>query len=58
MLFHDKKNNDHNRGCILPMIVVDITICYIDIRFAQNTTQTLIGGELKATQGFINVSAS
>ena len=51
------KNNDHNFGCVLPTNVVDITRCYIDIRFAQNTTQTLIGGELKATPAFINVSA-
>ena len=41
------KINDHNCGCILPTNVVDITMCYIDIRFAQNTTQTLIGGDLK-----------
>ena len=27
------------------------------IRFAQNTTQTLIGGQLKITPAFINVSA-
>ena len=27
------------------------------IRFAQNTTQTLIGGQLKTTPVFINVSA-
>ena len=27
------------------------------IRFAQNTTQTLIGGQLKITPAFINISA-
>ena len=32
-------------------------MCYVDIRFAQNTTQTLIGGELETTPAFINVSA-
>ena len=31
---------------------------YINIRFAQSTTQTLIEGELKTTLAFINVSAS
>ena len=51
------KNNDHNCGCILPTDVVLIAICHIDIRFAQNTTQTLIGGELKTTPVFINISA-
>ena len=39
------KNNDHSCGCILPTNVVDIAICYIDIRFALNSTQTLIGGD-------------
>ena len=50
------KNNDHC-GCILPNNVVDIAMCYINIRFAQSTTQTLIGGELKPTLAFIDVSA-
>ena len=50
------KNNDHYCDCILPTNVV-ITICYINIRFAQNTTQTLIGGELKTTPAFVRVSA-
>ena len=40
------KNKYHTWGCILPMAVVDVTICYIDTRFAQNTPQTVIGGEL------------
>ena len=40
------KNNDHC-GCILPTNVVEIAICYIKIRFAQSTAQTLIGGEPK-----------
>ena len=35
--------------CILPTNIVDIAICYTNIRFAQSTTQTLIGGELKTT---------
>ena len=35
----------------------DIIMCYVDIRFAQNTAQTLIGGELETTPAFINVSA-
>ena len=37
------KNNDHSCGCTrkLTRNVVDITMCYNDIRFAQNTTQTL-----------------
>ena len=48
-------NNGHDCGCILPTNVVDITMCYIDIRFTQNTTQTLIGGELKPAPAFINV---
>ena len=51
------KNNNHNCGCILPTKVVDITMCYIDIRFAQNTTQTLIGGALETTPASINFSA-
>ena len=51
------KNKYHNCGCILPMAVVDVTICYIDTRFSQNTPQTVIGGELKLTPAFINVSA-
>ena len=38
---------------ILPTTVVGITI---EIRFAQNTTQTLIGGELETTPAFINAS--
>ena len=42
---------------IMIIIVVDITTCYIDIRFAQNTTQTVIGGELKTAPAFINVLA-
>ena len=46
-----QKNNDHTCGCMLPTTVVDI-------RFAQNATQTLIGGELTTTPGFINVSTS
>ena len=51
------KNNDYNCGCILPTNVVDVIMFYIDIRFAQNTTQTLIGGKLKTTPAFDNVSA-
>ena len=51
------KNNDHG-GCILPTNVVDIAMCYINIGFTHGTTQTLIGGELKTTLAFINVSAS
>ena len=52
------KNNDHNCGCILPTNVVVITIWYNNMSwFAQNTTQTLIGGETKTTPAFINVSA-
>ena len=43
-------------GCILPTNVVDIAIRCINIRSAQNTTQTLIGGELKTTPAFINIS--
>ena len=38
--------------------VVDIAMCYINIRFAQSTMHTLIGGELKTTLAFINVSAT
>ena len=57
MLFMTK-NNDHNYGYILPTNVVDIAMCYNDIRFAQNATKILIGGELKTTPDFINVSAS
>ena len=42
------KNNDHNCGFILPKnVIVRITKCSIDIRFAQHATQTLIGGEMK-----------
>ena len=33
-------------------------MCQIGIRLAQNTTQTLIGGELKTMPVFINVLAS
>ena len=44
------KINDHNYGCILPTNVVDIIICYISIRLAQNATQTLIGKDLKQRQ--------
>ena len=40
---------------LLPTNVVDITVCYIEIRFAQNTTQTLIGCELETTPASINV---
>ena len=40
------------------MNVAHIAICYIIIRFAQSTAQTLIGGELKTTLAFFNVSAS
>ena len=42
---------------LLPTTVVDITMCSIEIRFAQNTTQNLIGGELETMPVFINVSA-
>ena len=49
------KNKDYICGCILPTNVVDITMCYVDIRFVQNTTQTLIGDELKTTLASINV---
>ena len=51
------KKYDHCGG-ILPTNVVDIAICYINIRFAQSATQTLIGGELKTKLALINVSAS
>ena len=51
------KKYDHCGG-ILPTNVVDIAICYINIRFAQSATQTLIGGELKTKPALINVSAS
>ena len=37
------KNIDHC-GCILPTNVVDLAMRYENIRFAQSTTQTLIGG--------------
>ena len=51
-------NNYQNRGFILPTNVVGIIVRYVDILFAQNTTQTLIGGELKTAPAFTNVSAS
>ena len=52
------KNNDHNNcGCILPTNIVDITTCYIDVKFAQNTLQTVIGGEIETMPAFVNVSA-
>ena len=38
------KSNDHSCGYILPTNVVDIAMCYIDISFALNSMQTLIGG--------------
>ena len=49
--------NDHC-GCMLPTNVIDKAMCYINIRFAQSTTQTLIGGELKTTLAFIHVPVS
>ena len=39
------------------MNVVDINMFYINIKFAQNTMQTLIGGELKTKTAFINLFA-
>ena len=56
-LLFKTKNNDLC-DCILPTNFVDIDMCYINIRFAPSTTQTVIGGELKTTLGFINVLAS
>ena len=44
-------------GCILPTQIVDITMCYMSIRLAQNSTQKLIGGEQKPTPTFNNVLA-
>ena len=44
------KSNDYNWPLYIAM-------CKVGIRFAYNTTQTLIDGELKTTPALINVAA-
>ena len=58
LLFRDKNLRVIIEGCISPTTFTDNTMCWIGIKLTQNTTQTLIGGELKTMPTFPNVLVS